>query len=515
LRRSFVIGAVTLLACAVAGPASAADYLVVFKHGTSGQGVAAVEAAGGKVVRINKLGVGTVRSSRADFAARLRASGKVDAVARNSGWRASRAGTAARTLSAATVTPGDAIAGCNAFFVPPPGVAGPDPLHVCQWGMHVINATVAGSYSVNRGRGASVGILDTGIDAVHPDIAANLDAAHSCSFIKPGNPTAEPQEVAPTGRACGVAEVSKWQDYQGHGTHVGGIVAAPINGVGVSGVAPEATLVGLKVCTAQGFCFTQEVVDGLIEAGNLGLDVANMSFFADPWLFNCHGANEEQAIIRAISRAARYATQRGVVLVASAGNDSYDLDHPEEDADYTQPGQSTGNNCIILPGELPNVATISAIGPRKILAGYSNFSNSKVDVTAPGGDAVQTPGTTFGRILSSWSTTGDPVASSRKVEQCTGPGGTPPCTVWAWVSGTSMSSPHAAGVAALIRAANPNMPPLAVIATMQRTAQPMACTAEAETYTHHDCTGNTNPNARGQTNSYGDGLVDALAAGTR
>jgi subtilisin family serine protease len=310
--------------------------------------------------------------------------------------------------------------------------------------------------------------------------------------------------------------VSKWQDYNGHGTHVGGIAGAPINGVGVVGIAPETTLVGLKVCTAEGYCFTQEVVDGLMEAGDLRLDVANMSFFADPFLYNCHGRHEEQTIIKAISRAAQYATNRGVVLVAAAGNDSQDLDHPADDADYTQPGQTTGNNCVVLPQELPYVATISAIGPRKILAGYSNFSNSKVDVTAPGGDAVQSPGTTFGRILNAWSSTGDQFPASRRTEQCTGPTGTPPCFQYVWISGTSMASPHAAGVAALIRAANPDMPPLAVIATMQNTAMPMYCTEEAEAYVHHDCTGTSNPNANAsQTNFYGDGLPDALAAGTR
>jgi subtilisin family serine protease len=501
---------------AFAQAASAGSYLVVFKPGETRQGVKAVKAAGGKVVRINKLGIGTVIARRANFAAKLRRTGKVDGVAPQAKWRAERPSVVWRPAQdpVGGLTPEGASAGCQAFFGFPPEASGPDPLHACQWGMHYMQATANGSYAVNRGEGAEIGILDTGVDPTHIDLVNNLDDTRSCSFIKPGNPTAGPQEIAPTGRACGVAETSKWDDYQGHGTHVAGIAAAELNSQGVIGVAPDATLVNLKVCTQQGFCFTQEVVDGLIEAGDQRLDVANMSFFADPWLYNCHGRKEEQAIIKAISRAAQYATQRGVVLVAAAGNEASDLDHPAEDADFTQPGQTTGNNCVVLPQELPWVATISAIGPQRILAAYSTFSNSKVDVTAPGGDAGQTPGTTFGRVLSSWSRhnpTGLP--PSRRVEQCTGPTGTPPCFYWVWVSGTSMASPHAAGVAGLIRAANPDMPPLAVIATMQNTAQPMYCTEAAETYTHNDCTGTSNPNANGsQTNFYGDGLADALKA---
>jgi subtilisin family serine protease len=515
MRRALICALIGTVALAVVSSASAARYLVVFKDGRSGVGVRAVKAAGGKVVKINKVGVGTVVSTKPDFARTLRASGAVVGVAHQASWRA----PALKPARQLAVTLPDAVAGCAAFFGIPPGSTGPDPLHVCQWGMHVIHATSSGSYAVNQGQGTKVGILDTGIDAFHEDIAPNLDTDHSCSFIKPGNPTALPVEIAPTGRACGTTEQPRWQDYTGHGTHVGGIVGAPINGVGVIGVAPRTTLVALKVCTAAGWCFTQEVVDAIIEAGDQRLDVANMSFFADPFLYNCKNEAEQKAIVQAISRAAQYAMQRGVVLVASAGNQAEDLDHPpatDEISPDFPPGaeesRPIGNYCIVVPAELPNIATISAIGPQKILASYSSTGNSKVDVTAPGGDAGQSPGTTFGRVLSSWSSTGDPLPASRTVEQCTGPGGTPPCFKYVWISGTSMSSPHAAGVAALIRSVHPGMPPLAVQAIMQGTAQPMACTAAAEAYTHRDCTGNTNPAASGQTNFYGNGLVDALAA---
>jgi lantibiotic leader peptide-processing serine protease len=525
MRRTIAVLAVACLALTLAGTASAARYIVVFKPGSSGQGVRAVKAAGGNVVSINKLGVGTVRSTRTGFLQQLRASGRVVAAAPNAAFRESSA-RATRTPQVAELTPGQAITGCDTLFSPPSGTVGPDPFNVCQWGNRAVRATIGGgSYGFNQGDGVKVGIIDTGLDLNHPDLRANIDVGLSCSFIRPNNPTAAPGESDPTNfgsdpngpfrGAC--ATKSAVQDRAGHGTHVGGIVAAPINGIGVSGVAPRATLVGLKAGTQQGYFFTQEVVDALVYAGDKRLDVVNMSFFADPWLFNCKNDADQKAIVQAISRASRYAAQRGVVQVASAGNEATDLDHPDEDTispDFP-PGaeqpRPVGNNCMVLPDELPDVATITALGPKLILASYSSVSNSKVENTAPGGDAVQTNGSTFGRILSTYSSTAAALPASRRIDDCTGS----VCAVYGWLSGTSMASPYAAGVAALIRHSHPGMPPAAVVATLQNTAQPMACTEEAESYTGRNCTGSTNLGSNGQTNFYGNGLVDALAAGTK
>ena len=126
----------------------------------------------------------------------------------------------------------------------------------------------------------------------------------------------------------------------------------------------------LKAGTEQGYFFTQSVVDALRYAGDQRLDVVNMSFFADPWLFNCRNDKEQKAIIKAISAAARYAQQRGVVLVAAAGNDGIDINHPTTDEispDFP-PGAAVSrpvnNSCVVLPTEIPGVVVVTATARR-------------------------------------------------------------------------------------------------------------------------------------------------------
>jgi subtilisin family serine protease len=495
-RRRWSVAVVAALALVFAGTAGAERYVVVFKQGKQAAGRSAVARAGGTVIAVNKVSVATVEASMAGFADALRATGAVDGVAPEAAWRVDRPGL----VDLVEQVPGPVAAtGCAQQYGPPGGVGiGPDSLSVCQWDMRAVNASPAGSYAVNRGRGTTVAILDTGVDYTHPDIEPNFDLARSCSFIRPDTPDSDPRDIETTGRAC--LTKSAIQDWFGHGSHVAGIVGAPINGLGVAGVAPETTLVGLKVCTTVGFCYTQPVVDALIYAGDMGFDVANMSFFVDPNLYNCRNDEEGRAIWQAVHRAAQYATQRGVVLVASAGNHAEDLDHP-----------AAGNECVVVPAELPTVATVSATGPAKQLSFYSAFGASKVDVAAPGGDSMQAPNP-YGRVLNVWGSEAPPLSTplQRQVEECQTVGGAPVCALYGWIQGTSMAAPHAAGVAALIRAVRPSLPALAVIARMQSTAMPMYCPP-----LDSRCRGAEGGRGAPHTSFYGSGLVDALAAGTR
>ena len=147
----------------------------------------------------------------------------------------------------AASTEAEIIAKCEGLYSSVFGVPNTEPFGPCQWDMAIINAGTE-SYKMATGKGVPVGVLDSGVDFTHKDIAPNLDVDLSCSFIFDDTPTAHPSEVA-NGDCNNKAAV---QDRTGHGSHVASTIAAPVNDFGIAGVAPEATLVGIKVCTEVG-----------------------------------------------------------------------------------------------------------------------------------------------------------------------------------------------------------------------------------------------------------------------
>ncbi len=411
-----------------------------------------------------------------------------------------------------------AVALCNDLLEPVMGGALPsaEPLAACQWDMLQIHATTTGSHAVATGKGVRVGVIDGGVDRFHPDVAPNLDLAASCSFIFSTTPTADPSEVA-NGNCQNKVAV---QDLSSHGTHVASTIAAPVNGVGIAGVAPEATIVGIKACTIAGYCFADSVAAALRYAGDIRLDIVNLSLFADPFLYYCGNDAEQRALYADLRDAAKYAQKRGVVVVAAAGNESHDLQHPEIDEispDWppdSQVPREVGNNCRVAPAEIPGVLAVSATGPFGI-ASYSNVGMSVIGVAAPGGDyfqvidAVQT-----GILAAASSTDNDPDLGIWPFFDFLNDNVFPGLTVldgtarYVTLTGTSMASPHAAGVAALVRQMHPNWSSGAVIAAVQRTAQQRSCPAAGEpTVDDVPCQGNG-----GRTSYFGHGLVDALAA---
>ena len=424
----------------------------------------------------------------------------------------------------ASSTEAEIIAKCEGLYGAVFGVPNSEPFGPCQWDMAIINAGTE-SYALATGKGVTVGVIDSGVDIDHPDIAPNLDLDRSCSFIFDDTPTANPAEIA--NGDCSNKEAVR--DRNGHGSHTASTIAAPVNGFGIAGVAPEATIVALKACTEVGYCFADSVAAALRYAGDHDIDIVNLSLYADPYLFYCKSEQEQKAILKELEAAVRYAQQKGVLIVASAGNEVEDLQHPgiDDSSPDWPPGSAevrdVKNNCRVAPAELPGVMTVSSTGPIGYpgydlwIADYSSVGMSRVDVAAPGGDYNRATGTRQDAILAALSGTSDPIEGIWDffdfLEQNGGPG-FDGLTVLAndgsrygYLNGTSMSSPHAAGVAALVKENHPNWSPGAIKAAVQRTAQHLDCPTVQLTGDPRHCYGNG-----GRTSFFGHGLVDAAAA---
>jgi subtilisin family serine protease len=152
------------------------------------------------------------------------------------------------------------------------------------------------------------------------------------------------------------------------------------------------------------------------------------------------------------------------------------------------------------------------------LSFYSNYGSKDVRFTAAGGSSSQAPNP-YGRVLNAYSATAalaadDPiVVNGRRVGDCAHMEGSA-CTRYVWIQGTSMASPHVTGVAALVRSANPSLSPEQVVKRIRRTAIELSCPATPDPAFAADPS--TAPTCQqkgsGETNFYGSGLVDALAA---
>jgi subtilisin family serine protease len=460
----------------------AAHFVVL---GPTGNGLARTEASiraiNGTILKSwPQIGVVVVTSTSINFAQALRRMAGVQGVG------ASRAlaefippAPAARALNADQVEQLDATVDSKKGFAP----AAFEPLAPNQWDMRLIRADAANGVSTGS-RNVLVGILDSGIEATHPDLAPNLDAANSVGCVNQGIPDTSPAAWAPT--------------TSGHGTHVAGIVAAARNGIGVAGVAPGVRVASVKVVDDSGFIYPEYAVCGFVWAAEHGMKVTNNSYFVDPWFKWCRDDPDQRAGAEAVRRAIDYAAGRDVVNVAATGNSNWDLSH--ELTDTGSPNNQTpitrvvGNDCPKVPAEINGVVGVSSVGPTGQKAYYSNYGISDTEVTAPGGDRMKTPETPDGngRVLS------------------TIPGGT-----WGYMQGTSMASPHAAGVLALIRSTHPNWSANRAIQELQRQADRLVCPANPYNPSGDglwlaNCQGGAS--GRG---FYGAGLIDALDAVTR
>lgn len=403
---------VVAVALASFAPAFATDYVLMSGTWTSAQ-TAAVQAAGGTVLFSHgKSGLGVASSEAPDFLARIKASGVFSQAAADQmvQWQPPVADYAVEET---------AINPTNDTFFP------------LQWAHTAVQSPQAWAAGCT-GKGARVAVLDGGIFAAHPDLDANVDVTCSRSMVA----------NQPFNNDTGTF----W-----HGTHVAGIVAAEDNNIGVVGIAPEATIIGVKVLHGGTGSFAN-VINGILyaadpaafgAAGCARADVINMSLGAE---FPKNGAG---TLVSALNKAINFASSKGVLVVSSAGNSAIDF------------GQST--NWTVVPGTSGSGIAVSATAPMGWAQGatdysrpasYSNYGEGLISVSAPGGDAAL-PGNAVCTVPTATGTTTNfcwvfdlYLSTSRGT---TANGG------YSFAAGTSMAAPATSAIAALIVQKNPGI----------------------------------------------------------
>ena len=247
-------------------------------------------------------------------------------------------------LSAANIDAGELTRRIKELQPKFPAVVGSQPQ--IPWGVQRVGAPQA--WSRTQGAGASVAVIDTGIDASHPDLAGQV--AGGVNILDPKHP-------------------DNWKDDEGHGTHVSGTIAASGRNGGLAGVAPMAKLYAVKVLDKDGNGNYSDVIAGIEWAMNHGIKIANMSLGADEGSEPLH-------------RAVQAALAKGMVIIAAAGNTGGPVGFPgaypetiavgaSDSADHVAPFSSRG----------PEVAYIAPgvdITSTKLGGGYTSLSGTSM-----------------------------------------------------------------------------------------------------------------------------------------
>lgn len=418
-----LITGITLLVLGGTGPAASQSptgptrYLVSGLNGSLPiYADALISAIGGTVVgRLDDIGVAVVESYDPTFSAAARSIPGVQGVATD------------RVVAVAPfpdLAPVFDSAGSADLAIQPanPALAAFFPL---QWDLQAIGADKAWAAGFRGDPSVSVAVLDTGIDYTHQEFLGKVDPVRSISLVN---------ESVPLGAA-------RYADMQGHGTKVASLIAA--SGVRVAGVAPNVTLIAVKVAGSQGFGSWGTIVSGIVYAANAGANVINMSFSEIVSTNNdSQGQGDTQDLVDIVQRAVNYAHKRGAFLAASAGNNGINWDLMD-------------GNFVRIPAQLSFVAAASATGPwfgvnpdgmaRAWLPTfpsgffYSDFGTSIISFAAPGGSLSPyfIAGKPLDALFVACSSFARPVACGSKTNVTVD-------------IGTSMSAAHLSGVAALV-----------------------------------------------------------------
>jgi subtilisin family serine protease len=579
VKRPSLLLATFAAALAITGSTSAAGNpfgitVVRFAPGTSaGQMRSAVSAAGGTVVAdLSAIGALAVVPSSTGFAARVDRNGAVV-----SAFQDSLLGTDhANGDGVGTRRAPDSDGGTGNGFAPDPwhelpsflGVTNPE--GILQWDDNRMNVPAAWATTTGD-RSIGVAVLDTGVQDSHRELRGVLDPRLGGNFI----PCADLKALFGLGYIdrAGLRDCRDG-DFEGHGTWVASRIAGAANGFASNGVAPGVRVGSYKVLAAGFGGLTSWIVGGLLDAcSSKRIDVVNMSIegYLDP--SDPFAVDDYLLFADAVS----YCRARGVAVFAAAGNEHVRVDRvnltlagrrlegtgrvtlgsegfatprPGSDslADYDLRGW------LLVPAGVPGVTMVSStanaigaapasvplrwrahVGARDQLAYYSNYG-SRVDIAAPGGarryeipsydggegDILYGGWGSFGALAPNGLICSDPFTASLFDSACfklSGQG-------FGWLQGTSMSSPNAAGVAALVLSARPGLRnrPDALVGRLERNARD-----DVVNYMGPNDPANTAPSLSGvpcatgfchldqahaisAADAYGAGLVDAAAA---
>ena len=308
-----------------------------------------------------------------------------------------------------------------------------EPLYPQQWDKKSIGAAEA--QETTRGEGTTIGVIDTGIDVDHPDIEPVVDEGLSRNFV---GDDPDPDDFGDRGY---------------HGTFVAGVAAADDrNDVGIGGVAPGASVAGLRVFPGrvdQGASFA-DILAAIVYGTNQGMDVLNLSLGAYPvprqGLGEFYGGT--------LNKIMTFANKEGTLLVIAAGNDAANL-------------QNDGN-VISLPNEGAQAVSVSATAPVGFAPGtepkeppfrpasYTNYGTNAITIGAPGGDLVSGGNVT------------DLMPGPAPPEYVLEEFGVPAFYIFA--AGTSFAAPQVAGAAALVKSENPRSNANQVESALKRAA---------------------------------------------
>ena len=307
---------------------------------------------------------------------------------------------------------------------------------IFNWGSETMHAREAGAVDVERAP-VTVAVVDSGVEDTHPDLAGRVDTERSVKCSVNGVAT---------------QDFYGWRDEFYHGTHVAGIIAANHNDIGIDGIAPEATIVAIQATNDNRLIYPEYVTCAFMWAASHGVDIVNNSYSMDPWVYWSPTDPEQAAGLEAATRSITYAQGKGLAVIAAAGNEGVSIDNPTIDngSPTDAPAPTKGRNAeggIRVPSMLDGVAQVSAVaqaynvkpGLSLARADFSNYGTT-IDFAAPGDQIYSTAPLLF--YVSGYAV----------------------------ADGTSMATPHVAGVAALLQSVHPEYTGDQIIELMKKQA---------------------------------------------